>query len=146
MTKLLILSALTFITFLSSCNKCDSSNSTEGIIVEDAIVRIIGKAPEQALITNYLSSEFNIEVSFDGGLNYKSVDFSKYSVMALSTTASCSSGYNRSVTLDKTESIVYYTVLITECSTCQNSTTIPNYVLTTLIPEEYTAIYHTVRN
>ncbi|WP_107039386.1 hypothetical protein [Brumimicrobium mesophilum] len=146
MNKLIHLSIITLIISLSSCSKCDPSNSTEGIIVEDAIVRIIGQAPEDLFITNATSYDKNIEMSLDGGVSYKSVDFNKYSVLGLSTSATCSSGYNRNVTVNKIESTVNYTISITECSTCKSNTTIPNYVLTTAVPEEYTPVYEIIRN
>lgn len=146
MNKILLLSALILAISLSSCSKCDPSNSIGGIVVEDAIVRIIGKAPIEAFITDQTSFDKAIEVSFDEGVNYKNVDFSKYSVFALTTTARCSSGYNRNVKVNKADATVTYTVTITECSTCQNNTTIANYVLTEAVPDNYTPIFKIERN
>lgn len=146
MNRLFLLVLIFLSIILSSCNKCDPSNSTEGIIIEDAIVRVIGKAESQAFITDATDYDLPIEMSLNGGLTYKSVDFSKYSVLALSTSATCSSGYKRSVTLDKKESIVNYTITITECLTCKGYTNIPNYVLTSAVPEEYTPVYRILRD
>lgn len=141
MNKFLLLSLLVLAISLTSCNKCDPSNSTEGIIVEDAIVRVSTNNNSENFITDPTNYNGNIEMSLDGGFNYKTVDFSKYSVFSLTTSASCSSGYNKSVTLDKKESTVNYTINITECATCKNTSTIPNWVLTTAVPSDYTPVF-----
>lgn len=128
-------------TLFTSCKKCDPSNNTSGIIVKDAIVRAINVEAGERFISD--SSEFSlpIEMSLNGGVTYTSVDFSKYSVFALTTTSSCSSGYDRNVTADPINAIVTYTIRITECSTCTNNTTINNWVLTSKVPSNYTPIF-----
>ncbi|SRR5690554_664995 len=135
MKKLFLLSVLLFL--ITSCKKCDPSNSTGGIVIEDAIIRVIGYHAGENFITDPSDYDKEIQVSFDGGVNYKAVDFAKYSVFSLTTTANCSSGYDRNVVMNKLDTTVNYTVTITECKTCQNPATINNWVLTTIVPPYY---------
>ncbi len=137
-----IASLFVAILFLSGCNKCDPSNSLEGMIKKDAIVRVIdGAVPGPQFISAANEYSAPIEVSFDEGVTYEAVDFSKYSVFALPTTASCSSGYNRSVSANDVGQTVTYSIVITECDYCEGTTSIPNWVLTTKVPSTYTPIY-----
>lgn len=127
----------------TGCNKCEPKNELNGMVKKDAIVRVItpqGVAGPQFINGN---NEFyaDIEVSFDEGVTYGPVDFSKYSVFALPTTASCSSGYNRNVSANDAGQTVTYTVTITECDYCEGTATIPNWVLTTKVPASYTPIF-----
>ncbi|PWH85471.1 hypothetical protein [Brumimicrobium oceani] len=135
MKKLFFITLL--LIFITSCKKCDPSNSTGGIVIEDAIVRVFGYEEGQNFITEASDYDKTIEVSFDGGINYKPVDFSNFSVFSLQTTASCSSGYDRTVVLNKADTTVNYTVTITECPTCKTSATINNWVLTKVVPAFY---------
>ncbi|RYM36006.1 hypothetical protein ERX46_03140 [Brumimicrobium glaciale] len=143
MKKLIFISLLIF--SITSCKKCDPTNAIGGIVIEDAIVRVIGYEEGENFITESTDFDKLIEVSFDGGINYKPVDFSKYSVMSLQTTASCSSGYYRAVVANKSQQTVNYTVTITECPTCQNTSTINNWVLTKIVPNFYVESYNIVR-
>lgn len=134
--------SLIFIFLFTGCNKCEPENEIGGIIKKDAIVRVIdATVPGPQFINS--SNEYNapIEVSFDGGVTYEPVDFSKYTVFALPTTASCSSGYNRNVLANDAGQTVTYSITITECDYCEGTTTIPNWVLTTKVPASYTPIF-----
>lgn len=146
MNKLILFSILLLTISLSSCSKCDASNSVEGIIIEDAIIRVSKTTTPENFITSPTDYYSTIEMSLDGGLTYKAVDFAKYSVFSLTTTASCSSGYNKSVTIDKTESTVNYTINITECATCKNNSTIHNWVLTEAVPDDYSPSFNIKRD
>lgn len=137
MNKLFILSLLILAVSFTSCKKCDPTNSIGGIVIEDAIVRVIGYEEGNNFIKDQTEYEKSIEVSFDGGKKYTPVDFSKHSVFSLQTTASCSSGYDRSVRMNTSDSTVNYTVTITECPTCSNVSTINNWVLTEAVPSFY---------
>ncbi len=126
----------------AGCNKCEPKNELNGMVKKDAIVRVIKttvSGPQFISAANEYDTE--IEVSFDEGVTYEPVDFSKYSVFALPTTASCSSGYNRNVSANDAGQTVTYTVTITECDYCEGTTTIPNWVLTTKVPASYTPIF-----
>ena len=137
-----IISICLAVALLSGCNKCDPSNELNGIIKKDAIVRVIDAGINSPQFIS-ASNEFYapIEVSFDEGVTYEPVDYSKYSVFALPTTASCSSGYNRNVSANDAGQTVTYTITVTECDYCEGSTTIPNWVLTTKVPASYTPIF-----
>ncbi|RFC54390.1 hypothetical protein [Brumimicrobium aurantiacum] len=147
MNKSLLFTLLAVALFFTSCNKCDPTNSHGGEIIEDAIVKVIGYQAGENYITDQSNYDKLIEVSFDGGLNYSPVNFSKYAVFSLTTTASCSSGYDRNITLNKSDSTIIYNISITECETCKNNSTINNWVLTESIPSYYDeVIYEVDRN
>ncbi len=124
-----------------SCQKCDPSNKSTGLIIEKAIVRVIGGEGGANFITSAGDYNAPIEVSFDNGLTYEPVDFSEYSVFSLPTTASCSSGYTRNISRSDQAQVVTYTVTITECEDCEGTTTIQNWVLTGKIPDSYTPVF-----
>lgn len=133
---------ITTLILLNSCNKCDPTNDSNGIIVEDAIVRVLDSSvPGPQFINSASDYNKDIEVSFDGGLTYQPVDFTEYTVFALPTTASCSSGYSRNVSANDPNQTVTYSIIITECDYCEGTTSIPNWVLTTKVPANYTPIY-----
>jgi|SRR5690554_4598028 len=145
MKKLFFLLMLSFtLLTLTACKKCDPSNSTSGRIIQNAIVRV-NSGQVQNPGNNFINSpsEYNgtIEMSLDGGVTYQPVDFSQYSVLSLTTTASCSSGYNRDVSLNQAQKIVTYSIEIVECETCENPVTIGNWVLSSKIPLDYTAVF-----
>ena len=145
--KNIFLLGLLLLTFLfTGCNKCEPTNSEGGYVVKDAIVRVIGADDSANFITSPAQLNKPIEVSFDGGVTYNPVDFTQYSVFSLPTTASCSSGYNRSVTLSEAAQVVTYTVTITECDYCEGSISIQNWVLTSAIPSNYTPVFDIQKN
>jgi hypothetical protein len=135
---------LLFITILlvfTSCKKCDPTNSFGGDILENAVVKVVANIPGPLLVTDASQVSFPIEVSFDNQLTYAPVDFTKYSVMALPTTASCSSGYDRVVTKNLANQTVSYTITITQCETCEGTTKIQNWVLIPAVPGSYSPIF-----
>jgi len=143
MKKLIFIAVLIFA--ITSCKKCDPTNTIGGIVIDDAIVRVIGYEEGENFINAPSDFDKKIEVSFDGGITYRPVDFSKYSVFSLQTTASCSSGYHRAVVANNTNETVNYSVTITECSTCQNTATINNWVLTKAVPGFYEVSFNIER-
>lgn len=146
MKNVLLISGLLLSIVLTGCNKCDPSNSEGGYIVKDAIVRVIGGEGGAHFITDASQYDAPIEMSLDGGVTYTPVDFTEYSVFSLPTTATCSSGYNRNVSLDEANQIVTYSVTITECDYCEGTTSIKNWVLTSAIPSNYTYVYEVEKN
>lgn len=127
---------------LTSCDKCDPSNSVGGLVIEDAIVKVMVATPSEPMfITSASQVNFDIEYSLNEGLEYAPVDFSQYSVLLFPTTANCSSGYERIVERDDANEIVVYTMNITQCDNCQSQTRIPNWVLVPAVPSNYTAVY-----
>lgn len=143
MRKILFSSILLVTLLLTGCNKCEPKNEIGGMIKDDAIVRVIDPSVPGPQFINSDSEypDAPVEVSFDGGVTYEAVDFTKYTVFALPTTASCSSGYNRNVATNDVAQTVTYSIIITECDYCEGTTTIPNWVLTTKVPATYTPIF-----
>lgn len=146
MKNILLFSGLLLSIVLTGCNKCDPSNNEGGYIIKDAIVRVIGGQGGANFITDASQYDAPIEMSLDGGVTYTPVDFTEYSVFSLPTTATCSSGYDRNVTLNESAQIVTYTIIITECDYCEGSTSIKNWVLTSAIPSNYTFVYEVEKN
>lgn len=146
MKNILIFTGLILVIVLSGCNKCDPSNSVGGYIIKNSIVRVIGGTGGPQFITNANQYNVPIEMSLDGGVTYKPVDFDKYSVFALPTAATCSSGYNRTVTVSDASQTATYSITITECEYCEGTTNIRNWVLTSAVPENYTAIFDINKN
>lgn len=121
--------------FFISCKKCDPTNSVGGEVIEAGIVRVPGNnAPVPLMIRAANEVDFPIEVSFDNGFTYTLVDFSKYSVFALPTLATCSSGYDRVVEFNASTATAKYTLTITECPTCEGTTKIENWIVTNRVP------------
>jgi hypothetical protein len=139
MKTLLLLITVLFV--FTSCKKCDPTNSVGGEIIENAVVKVVANIPGPLLVTNAGQVNFPIEVSFDNQITYEPVDFTKYSVMALPTSASCSSGYDRVVTKDDANQTVTYTITITQCETCEGTTNIQNWVLIPVVFGTYTPIF-----
>lgn len=146
MKNIFLLSVLLLTILFTGCNKCEPTNSEGGYVVKDAIVRVIGAENNANFITSAAQLNKPIEMSLDGGVTYMPVDFTQYSVFSLPTTASCSSGYNRSVTLSEAAQVVTYTVTITECDYCEGSTSIQNWVLTSAVPSNYTPVFDIQKN
>ena len=146
MKYILLLSGLLLSVLLTGCKKCDPSNSEGGYIVKDAIVKVIGGEGGANFITNASQYSVPIEVSFDGGVTYEPVDYSEYSVFSLPTTATCSAGYNRNVTISEGAQVATYTVTITECDYCDGTVSIENWVLTSAIPSNYTPVFEVEKN
>ena len=140
MFKYNLLILIIVVSFLSSCKKCDPSNSTSGIIIEKSRVKVLSGHAGQQFITD--TEQYpGIEMSLDDGKTYTSVDFSKYSVMGLTTTAGCSTGYARNVQVNDAAKTVTYTITLSECPTCKNSVTIDNWVLIKKVPSNYSPIF-----
>ena len=146
MKNLIVFTLLLLPFIFTSCKKCDPSNSEGGLVIKDAIVRVIGGEGGSNFITDSTQYDAPIEMSLDGGVTYTPVDFTKYSVFSLPTTASCSAGYNRSVSKNDVSQVVTYTISITECDYCEGTVSIKNWVLTSAIPANYTVIYDVQKN
>lgn len=146
MKYILLVSGLLLTTLFTSCNKCDPTNSEGGLVVKDAIVKVIGGQGGANFITDSTQYDVPIEMSLDGGVTYTPVDYTQYSVFSLPTTATCSAGYNRSVTLSESAQAVTYTVSITECDYCEGTVSINNWVLTSAVPSNYTPVFDIQKN
>ncbi|HTO38557.1 MAG TPA: hypothetical protein VL021_09050 [Brumimicrobium sp.] len=144
MKNLLLLSLFALVA-LTSCKKCDPSNSFSGMIIEDAIIRVIGADNVgNQFITSHDQTNKKVEMSLDGGYTYELVDYAKYSIFAQSTTATCSAGYNKDISLDAKSKTVTYTIDIVECPTCKyGDITTANWVATTKIPNSYNVKFKT---
>ena len=139
-----VLLLLSFLFLISSCKKCDTEDTNRGEVL-DGIVRYMGQPLPEPMMINGQIFPTELEVSFNNGFSYVPVDFSKYTVLALPTTASCSSAYDRNVIVNNGPQTVNYVVTISECPTCEGSITINNFVVINKVSSEYTAIFDIVR-
>ena len=81
----------------------------------------------------------NLRVSFDGGMYYQTIDFSKYSVLEKEVnTAGCSVVFERYVSKDIKHKKIVYTITVHQCGGCEKNNTSWNWVLVPKIPEDYT--------
>ena len=130
---------------MGSCSKCDPTNKIGGEVIDGVIVRIIDAYIEgPTLVTNPFqlqpwssSAYIPAEMRLTTELEYIPVDFSKYSIVGVPTTASCSSGYERIIDFDDFNNVVHYTINITECPTCDGVSTIQNWVLIPRVASDY---------
>ncbi|HPX58934.1 MAG TPA: hypothetical protein PLL02_00720 [Bacteroidales bacterium] len=84
----------------------------------------------------------NLQVSFDGGIHYQAIDFSKYSVLEKEVqTAGCSIVCERNVSKDTKNKKIVYTVTVHQCGGCEKLNTSWNWVLVPKIPEDYSIEY-----
>jgi hypothetical protein len=132
---------MTVLLVFTSCKKCDPTNSTGGEVIENAVVRYTPNIFGPLLITNASQLPYSIEVSFDELNDYQPVNFNQYSALAIPTSASCSSGYDRVVTVNDANQTVTYTITITECETCEGTANIQNWVLIPAVPSNYQPIF-----
>ncbi len=142
MKKLVLFCSIMFFTI--SCKKCEPVNSFGGEIIEEAVIQILGvKLDAPILVTNNQSltnangSSVPARVRFPDELDFQPVDFTKYSIVGVPTTASCSSGYSRVVDFDDFNNIVRYSIDIKECPTCDGVSTIENWVLIPKVSSDY---------
>ena len=145
MKKLVLFCSIMFFTI--SCKKCEPVNSFGGEIIEEAVIQILGiKLEAPILVTNNQSltdangSSVPARVRFPDELDFQPVDFTKYSIVGVPTTASCSSVYNRVVDFDDFNNIVRYSIDIKECPTCDGVSTIENWVLIPKVSSDYTVL------
>ena len=122
-----------------SCDRCDPSNSFDGIIIEEATIRSVGIPNQPLLITSEVQTNLNLEVRMPGSITFEPVNFTQHAVLAFPTTSTCSSGFERIVERDDANERVIYTINITQCDDCEGLVSIGNWVLIPAVPPNYTA-------
>ena len=140
-----LLLAVTVIFSTTSCKKCSVAESdvNSGLIHPTAIV--YSSINAESLEGNYHVtgiSQFatDFEVSFDGGLTRQAIDYSQYNVLGLPMNINCEASFNRSVTVNDNLLITTYAISATTCSSCEQTYTVDNWVLTETLPA-YTIEY-----
>lgn len=145
MKNLLILGLVLSVFAFSSCKKCVPDEDTAtGDIVTTAIIKFSGgiyEGPSKGLVTSEADNTPEFEISFDQGQTYEAIDWSIYSVIYQSTTASCSAQYNRNVVIDDLNGTVLYTIDIKECPKCGTNYGLFNAVLINKAGAGYTPLY-----
>ena len=134
--------ALLLIPFaFSSCKKkCELlPDSSSGDIVPNAVV--LESSVGYNLVVRGESKPGTYKVSFDGGVSYGQIDFSKYLLLAQPLSVRCHSSVDKTVTIDKTKKRVEYEVIVTECPTCNDLYPINNWVLVPRFPDNYNVIF-----
>jgi hypothetical protein len=126
-----------------SCKKdCDfpKEDSLAGEIIKDAHVK--GFNTSGIYSVHYADEvKYPILVSFDKGYTYIPVDFSKYTVMNFPISTSCSTYFEKEVTIDPTKNKVTYTLGVHVCPDCEEVYRQDNWVLVNKFSENYNVIY-----
>lgn len=88
----------------------------------------------------------NLQVSFDDGVHYQAIDFSKYSVLEKEIRAGgCSAVCERNVSKDTKNKKIVYTITVHQCGKCKMMIMNWNWVLVPKIPEDYTIEYKVIK-
>ncbi len=87
----------------------------------------------------------NLQVSFDGGMYYQTIDFSKYSVLEKGVnTGGCSVVFERNVSKNIKHKKILYTITVHQCGDCKKLNISWNWVLVPKIPEDYTVEFKVI--
>jgi len=139
MKTLNIIVAFLALVFLNtSCNKCEVEDVSTGIIETEGQLRIVGNPYGSELIREQHPEGIEYLISYDEGVTYEPVDFTKYDLMVLPTQSSCLASYYKDVKLDVENEKVVYTLRIEECGTCNQQVSLKNWVLIDKVPANYT--------
>ena len=138
---------LILISLLFSCDKDKQEQLPEqiigtGEIVDNALIY-------QKLITNEMSSKehtiktsseniFDLQVSFDGGINYDTINFSKYTLLGKYANGQCKAVFERDVNKNVSEKIYNYKIKVLQTGNCEINIESMNWVLITKIENDYT--------
>lgn len=140
-----LLMAVTVLFSTTSCKKCSVAESdvNSGLIHPTAIV--YSSMNSESLQGNYHITGIsqhapNFEVSFDGGITREAIDYGQYDVLALPMPINCEASFNRSVTVNDDLLLTTYAVTATTCSSCEQTYSVDNWVLTSNLPA-YTIEY-----
>ncbi len=134
---------------LSSCSSPDDNElpiPATGIIVENALV---SEPPitedmhnKEFVIQTDSLNIFNLEVSFDDGVTYEPIDFSKYTLLGKYVPGSgCEVIYSRNATRDDEAKKVSYEIKADQYGVCDCSHPSMNWVLIPKIPEDYNVVF-----
>ena len=122
-----------------------------GEIISNAKVstnKHLNEIPQKEVGKCIQSDSQNIDslwVSFDGGMYYQTIDFSKYSVLEKEVnTGGCSVVIERNVSKNIKHKKILYTITVHQCGGCEKLNISWNWVLVPKIPEDYTVEFKVI--
>jgi hypothetical protein len=112
-----------------------------GEIIDNALIY-------QKLITHEMGSKehvikskadniFDLQVSFDNGSNYDSIDFSKYTLLGKYANGGCHVVFERDVSKQEAEKKYTYKIKVLQTGNCEINVESMNWVLIPKIEDEY---------
>lgn len=77
----------------------------------------------------------------NGVCELRTFDFSKYSLLGMTTVASCKYKIKKEVTVNDEEKAYYYDIVLKECGNCDERHYLPNWVLIPKLKDGYKVIF-----
>ena len=113
-----------------------------GEIIDNALIY-------QKLITYEMSSKehiiktsseniFDLEVSFDGGATYDTIDFNKYTLLGKYASGQCKAVFERDVSKIVSEKTYWYKIKVLQTGNCEINIESMNWVLIPKMEDDYT--------
>lgn len=148
---LLLLGVIFTASISTSCKKkcrVDELNNDSGEIIDSVVFY-----PSSGYMTSSMAGNYVVNASHPyadryevkiGNGDRQAVDYSLYTILANPINATCDVAFERDVTIDNANQQVIYTVKATQCSACESTNYIENYVLVPAFPSNYEVIFDTV--
>lgn len=149
--NLIVIGLMGFSSILVGCKKkcqVDDLSSDSGEIVDNVTI-----IPSGGSLTGNMGYDFVIDADHQhadafqirfGDAPSSAVDYSKYYILANPLMVKCNVALERSVTIDDANQKVIYSVKATQCTDCEGSNYLENYVLVPAFPSNYTLELDTV--
>lgn len=120
LNKLFLFASLCFLTSCYKHKACFNSNKQSG-----AIIQVLGNCKKDGNgdfvdIDGFESFDYLSEISYNKALkqgsfcNYNNIDFSRYSILGFETFYTDSAYFERNVSIDTSNKLIYYDVKITD--------------------------------
>jgi len=122
------------------CDSMPQQTVGTGEIIQNARLKGqfgLSSSPKEQVVTSDSLNIFSLEVSFDNGETYQSIDFSEYTVLGLSVSGRCWVVFDRNVTKNVERQTYIYTITVIECGDCYSSNSSMNWVLIPKIEEGF---------
>jgi hypothetical protein len=92
---------------------------------------------KEHIIQSDSQNVYNLQVSFDDGKTYDSIDFNKYTLLGKYASEGCEVTFQRNVTKNDSEKKYYYKIIVHQCGLCLTNWESMNWVLVPKIPDDY---------
>lgn len=147
----IVLVLASFIVLLSSCEKSPKcwgkTEKNEGEIIADTTLcsncRMLTNENEGYVVNSDIDL-WNIyykNFGNDGVCETNDFDFKKYSLLGMTTLASCKYKVKREVTIDDEAETYFYDITIKECGSCDEKHYLTNWVLIPKIKTGYKVVF-----
>ncbi len=146
-TRILLFSIVLIMICLGCEKKCkESSHSGTGEIIANALIKEpfseIVRDDNIYVIQADSQNVFDLEVSFDGGSTYDSINFQEYTLLGrYAAGQGCDVYFDRNVTKNEEGKKTYYNIKIYQCGSCKMLAKSMNWVLVPKISETDTVVF-----